>query len=204
MEKKPLIVYYSNSNSVIGEIAHKLALDVKGDIYEVKTTERIKRPQLMQDGRRTYSKIPVIFDLIDFSPYNEIFIGGEWVEMHLVGPMRSWINQNKTYILRDDVKLIFFVFDKRGKKINKAFKEMVEVLGEPYRRLIITPQDYPYHSLSRKIGYHMNSSDQDEIYDEQMNLDGVNLLGKTPPRTRLTAKLSKQKVEKHEGSIRVE
>ncbi|ELP93677.1 hypothetical protein EIN_006080 [Entamoeba invadens IP1] len=203
MEKKPLVVYYSNSNSVIGEIAHKIALDVRADIYEVKTTKRIKRPQLTQDGRKTFSNIPIVFDSIDFSPYNEIFIGGEWVERHLVGPMRSWINQNKTYILRDDVKLIFFVFDKQGKKINKAFKEMVELLGEPHRRLIITPLDYPYHSLPRKVGYHTSSSEQDEVYcDEKMSSDGVNVVEKIS--TKSCGPMQKQRVENFEQGIRIE
>lgn len=32
---KPLVVYYCNIKSLAGEIAHKLALTIHGDIYEV-------------------------------------------------------------------------------------------------------------------------------------------------------------------------
>ncbi|BFU23144.1 hypothetical protein EHI8A_081690 [Entamoeba histolytica HM-1:IMSS-B] len=203
MERKPLVVYYSNCDSVIGEIAHKLALDVKGDIYEVKTTQRIKKLRLKQDGRKTFSKLPVVFDLIDFSPYNEIFIGGEWVGKHLVGPMRQWINQNKTFILRDDIQLIFFGFDKKGSNINKTFQEMVELLGEPYRRLIITPEDYPYHNLSRKIGYHQNASEEDEKYlDNQMTNSDTSLLGKVP--INKTGKMRTTPMSDHEQHVRME
>ena len=43
---------------------------------------------------------------------------------------------------------------------------MVEMIGEPYRRLIVSPSDYPYHHLARKIGYHQslqcNETNQNE------------------------------------------
>ncbi|KAL7720498.1 Flavodoxin-like domain-containing protein [Entamoeba marina] len=165
--QKPLVVYYSNCKSLIGEVAHKIALDVKGDIYEVVTTERQTHNNLLQDGFRKKSKIPIVHEHIDFKPYNEIFIGGEWCGKHLIGPMRTWIAENKNNILRDDVQFVFFGLDKKGSKINKTFNEMVELLGEPYRRLSIDPQEYPFSELSDKIGYHKTTKEELPIQKEQ-------------------------------------
>ena len=204
MERKPLIVYYSNENSQIGEIAHKLALDVKGDIYEVQTMKKLTFKELKKDGKKTYSKISIQYDSIDFRPYNEIFIGGEWVKKHLIGPMRQWIEQNKMSILRDDIKLIFFGYDHRGSNIHKAINEMVEILGEPYRRLIISPEDYPFHNLSRKIGYHQTNEMKENEHQKEERKEECHCVINKTPETHIIQKTPMEHKEMNEQKVRSE
>ena len=186
-QRKPLIVYYSHEHSQIGEIAHKIALDVQGDIYEIKTPKKLTEKELKKDGRKLFSKICIVYDSIDFSQYNEIFIGGEWMKKHVIGPIRQWIEQNKSDILKDDVKLFFFGFDTHGKNINKTINEMVEMIGEPYRRLIVSPSDYPYHHLARKIGYHqtLSKSTNEESQENEEEFEGNEIMINTNNKTHL-------------------
>ncbi|KAL7715146.1 Flavodoxin-like domain-containing protein [Entamoeba marina] len=167
--KKPLVVYYSNCKSLMGEVAHKIALDIRGDIYEVRTTKKMSHQDLHKDGRKTFSKIQIVYEGIDFSPYNEIFIGGEWCGKHVIGPMRSWIIQNKSNIIRDDLRLVFFALDKNGDNIEKTFKEMTKMIKEPDHKLNISPEDYPYHEITNKIGYHaIRSREEKKEMKEEM------------------------------------
>ncbi|EDR24671.1 hypothetical protein EDI_099760 [Entamoeba dispar SAW760] len=137
---KPLIIYYSNIKSLSGEIAHKLALAVHGDIYEVKTPKLYYRSQLNRDGTNKISKIPIIYDALDFTPYNPIYIVGETSGKYVIGPIRSWMEQNKSILTGSEKEFVYCIF---GRKPDRSIKSMKAILGQPRDIIMIDTFEYP-------------------------------------------------------------
>ena len=139
-QKKPLVVYYSNLKSHSGEIAHKLALGLHGDIYEIKTLQLVYSSTLHRDGYKKVTKIPIVFDNLDFTPYNPIYIVGETYSKHVIGPIRNWIQQNKTALMEQKKDFVFCVI---GKKSEKTINDLKKMIGEPKEIIKVDKFQYP-------------------------------------------------------------
>ncbi|GAB1220365.1 hypothetical protein ENUP19_0373G0002 [Entamoeba nuttalli] len=135
---KPLVIYYSNIKSHSGEVAHKLALAVHGDIYE--TPKLYYRSELNRDGVKKFSKIPIIYDAIDFTPYGPIYIVGETSGRYVIGPIRSWMEQNKAVLTGGEKEFVYCIF---GRKPQRSIKSMKAILGEPRDIIMIDKFEYP-------------------------------------------------------------
>ncbi|KAL7715069.1 Flavodoxin-like domain-containing protein [Entamoeba marina] len=137
---KPLVIYYSSFGGMTGEAAHKMALYVHGDIYEIKTPKLYYHYKLARDGNKKTSKIPIVFDVIDFSTYDPIYICGETSSKRVIGPVRSWMHQNKNSLILEKKELIYVVY---GKRPSKALSSMKDILGEPKDTICIDRFEYP-------------------------------------------------------------
>ena len=139
-EIKPLVVYYSNLKTHSGEIAHKLALGLHGDIYEIKTLHLVYSSTLYRDGYKKVTHIPIVFDNLDFTPYNPIYIVGETYGKHVIGPIRNWIQQNKNVLLDEKKEFVYCIL---GKKSKKTINDLKQMLGEPKEIIHVDTFQYP-------------------------------------------------------------
>ncbi|ELP86269.1 hypothetical protein EIN_114030 [Entamoeba invadens IP1] len=137
---KTLVVYFSNFKSRAGEVAHKIALGVQGDLYEIKTTKLFYQGHLNRDGVHKESKVPIVHDIVDFSPYNPIYIVGETCGKYVIGPVRTWMEQNKTALVGHDKNFVYVIV---GKNSKRALDSMKKIFGEPTDTLYVDKFEYP-------------------------------------------------------------
>lgn len=119
---------------------------------QIKTPKLYYRSQLNRDGSNRASKIPIVFDVIDFTPYNPIYIVGETSGRYVVGPVRSWMEQNKPTLVAAHKDVVYCVF---GRKTHRSVESMKAILGEPLRTLIIDSFEYPLDMQTYIDGDHV-------------------------------------------------